>query len=65
MYAEQKEVNTGHTQKNGAVYMVYSLLIPHHSFVYALYTHMKQHTEFWQNRNYQHYVCQRVLVFTP
>jgi hypothetical protein len=27
---------TGHTQKNGADF-VYSLLIPHHSFVYALY----------------------------
>jgi hypothetical protein len=27
---------TGHTQKNGAVF-VYSLLITHHSFVYALY----------------------------
>jgi hypothetical protein len=29
--------NTGHTQKNGAVSKVNSLLIPHHSFVYALY----------------------------
>jgi hypothetical protein len=29
--------STGHTQKNGAVLIVNSLLKPHHSFVYALY----------------------------
>jgi hypothetical protein len=31
-----------HTQKNGAV-CFYSLLIPHHSFVYALYIEGKKY----------------------
>ena len=34
---------TGHTQKNGAVSKVNSLLIPHHSFVYALYYYTYSH----------------------
>jgi hypothetical protein len=29
-------LNTGHTQKNGAVLIVFTIK-PHHSFVYALY----------------------------
>jgi hypothetical protein len=40
VYFHYNDKCTGHTQKNGAVSKVNSLLIPHHSFVYALYVYL-------------------------